>query len=866
MPIDGASPADVEAIEHEIRMIKGLRHPNIVRYLGTETCHSGLHIFLEYAHGGSLRQLLQAKEHAPLPESVAATYTRQVLSGLAYLHAHGITHRDIKGANVLLASEGHCKLADFGASKRVEAHSVVSGLKGTPHWMAPEVIKGLQTPQGWPKADVWSVGCTAVEMLTGRAPWPQYPNPMAAMYRIASGEAPPLDGADENLSPEAVLFVASCCAQDPSARPDASHLLGTHPWLQAVAGNSEATAAATVNAPAVFDTSSVAAKSAAAVTSYFSDRDESALTTKPGLNGAIQPGHLHIDNSILHPMTGDNHEEDEVECYTPPSGSPIADATARVDYESERQGEMPVSAAADEDATDGHDRWRNSSSNSSSQRLEETASLSTAEDSAVVSQHERRRRRRRKSRSRKSGCNETDTSRSRRADNGATDCCGGIGCSDCVDDNSGRNGISNDRRNMISNDDNAADGSSSGINRVKREAVSESRHGLSEEFAAAKIDDSRDALQAVGLDIDVGSDQRPRGSKGRRSHGQTSQHFPLDAMNSPGASDNRPSHPAVKSRVASSLQAADHDMNGFIKHDAVSSSFGVAADAQGLSADLKVNTSAAEAHNDENHDSRRQRRRSGRASGSALYQSKTPGAKEHRLYAPERTQTTLEFTSQLGGQDASNGIGSSGHSGGSGEGEGNTSVGGAEDAYARPSGAASGQLRKLDFLLSLERAASHGSGHAIRQAAAAELGSDHEQRLYHPPDKMRYSKSTGTTLLPPLLDGGGVGGGSAAASARMAPLGASLHADSRNANIGGGGLNGGGSFSRAQLPQRHIASAPSALIHANSHVHASLQALPPNSGLAPPKMLAPVPLRNSSPTPLTEAPLGSYLGDGNCRK
>ena len=423
---------------------------------------------------------------------------------------------------------------------------------------------------------------------------------------------------------------------------------------------------------------------------------------------------------------------------------------------------------------------------------------------------------------------------------------------------------------MISNDDDVADGSSSGGSRVKREAALDNRHGLNEDFAAAKFDSSRDALQAVGLDLDVGSDRRPRGSKGRRSHGQTSQNLPLEAMNSPGASDNRPSHPAVKSRAASSLQAADHDMNDLIKHDGALSSLGVAADAHGLPTNLKVNTNAVEALNDEDHDSRRRRRRGGRASGSALYQSKTPGAKEHRLYAPERTQTTLEFTSQLGGHDASNGSGSSGHSGGGGEGERNTSVGGAEDSYARPSGAASGQLRKLDFLLSLERAASHGSGHAIRQAAAAELRSDHEHHLHHPPDKMRYSKSAGTTLLPPLLDGGGVGGGGggiAGAPARMAPLGGALHVNSRNANIdGGGGLNGGGSFPRARLPQRHIASAPSALIHANSHVHASLQALPPNSGLAPPKMLAPVPLRNSSPTPLTEAPLGSYLGDGNCRK
>jgi len=877
MPVDGASPADVEAIEHEIRMIKGLRHPNIVRYLGTETCPSGLHIFLEYAHGGSLRQLLQAQEHAPLAESVAATYTKQVLSGLAYLHAHGITHRDIKGANVLLASEGHCKLADFGASKRVEAHSVVSGLKGTPHWMAPEVIKGLQTPQGWPKADVWSVGCTAVEMLTGRAPWPQYPNPMAAMYRIASGEAPPLDGADENLSPEAVQFVALCCAQDPSARPDASDLLAAHPWLQEVAGKGEATeeAAAVVVAaandvPAVFDGSSEAAETTGAATTDFDDRDEFTMTTKPGWNDTSRPVYLRIDNLIAQTMAGDNHDEEEVECYTPPSGSPIADATAFIEgEESQLQAAVPFSAA--DDASNGHDRLRSSSTSSnresesnahsSSQHCEETASLSTADDSAVPSRHERRRSR---SQSRKKGSSRKGASRSRRTNEASMDCCGGNGCSNCSVDNVSSGRLGNDSSHMGSDDYNVAGGSSSSSKHVKREPDSESHRGLSEELAAVNIDSSRDALHANGLDVDVGLDERPRGSKGRRSHGQASHNLLLEAVNSPKASDNRPSHPAVKSRAASSDSTAGHHLSDSKKIDGDSNGFGIAADAHGLSTDLKVSTSAAETHHDEDYHARRRRRRHGRTSDRALYQSKTPGAKEQRLYAPERTQTTLEFTAQLSGQNSGNG--SSGGGGSGVDSEASAAERG-DESYARPSGAASGQLRKLDFLLSLERAASHGSGHAIRQAAAAELRSDHEQPLLHPPEKMRYSKSAGTTLLPPLLDGGG-GGVSAAATGMMGPSGALLQADARNACIGGGagGLNGGGgSFSRARLPQRHIASAPSALVHGNSTVHMSLQALPPTSGLAPPKMLAPVPLRNSSPTPLTESPLGSYLGDGKCR-
>ena len=87
---------------------------------------------------------------------------------------------------------GVIKLGDFGASKRFESDSVVSGLKGTPHWMAPEVIKGTQMTTGWMKADVWSIGCTVVEMLTGKLPYAEYENPMTAMYHIANGQKPPL--------------------------------------------------------------------------------------------------------------------------------------------------------------------------------------------------------------------------------------------------------------------------------------------------------------------------------------------------------------------------------------------------------------------------------------------------------------------------------------------------------------------------------------------------------------------------------------------------------------------------------------------------------------------------------------------------
>lgn len=152
-------------------MLKTLDHPNIVKYYYTDISSDGqgVDIVLEFVPGGSIRSLLD--KFAAFDERLVKIYTRQMLEGLKYLHINGIVHRDLKCANVLVDNMGVIKLSDFGASKRIvqdynnelDEGSLSKSVKGSPYWMAPEVIK--RTGHAKP-ADIWSLGCCVLEMLT----------------------------------------------------------------------------------------------------------------------------------------------------------------------------------------------------------------------------------------------------------------------------------------------------------------------------------------------------------------------------------------------------------------------------------------------------------------------------------------------------------------------------------------------------------------------------------------------------------------------------------------------------------------------------------------------------------------------------
>ncbi|TRY98966.1 hypothetical protein DNTS_001234 [Danionella cerebrum] len=228
---DPASPEtskEVSALECEIQLLKNLHHERIVQYYGClrDLNEKTLTIFMEYMPGGSVKD--QLKAYGALTENVTRKYTRQILEGMSYLHSNMIVHRDIKGANILRDSAGNVKLGDFGASKRLQticmSSTGVRSVTGTPYWMSPEVISG----EGYGrKADVWSLGCTVVEMLTEKPPWAEF-EAMAAIFKIATQPTNPQ--LPSHISEHTRDFLR-CIFVEAKCRPSAEELL-RHPFSQ----------------------------------------------------------------------------------------------------------------------------------------------------------------------------------------------------------------------------------------------------------------------------------------------------------------------------------------------------------------------------------------------------------------------------------------------------------------------------------------------------------------------------------------------------------------------------------------------------------------------------------------------------------
>ncbi len=205
-------PALTERLAREAAALTTLEHPNVLRVIESGTLADGrFFLVTELAVGGSLAQKLAA---GPLPAADVAKFFREIVSAVHAAHRAGILHRDLKPANVLLAGDGHIRLADFSlarllAADGTPAFSLTGGdVFGTPYYLAPEARRGVAGTDE--RADIFSLGVLLHEMFTGRVPIGNY----VPASRVAG-------------VPAAVdTLIARCLAEDPAARPpDAATLL-----------------------------------------------------------------------------------------------------------------------------------------------------------------------------------------------------------------------------------------------------------------------------------------------------------------------------------------------------------------------------------------------------------------------------------------------------------------------------------------------------------------------------------------------------------------------------------------------------------------------------------------------------------------
>ncbi|KAF7309043.1 Kinase-like protein [Mycena kentingensis (nom. inval.)] len=223
------------SIKAEVALLQHIRHPNLVEVFGFDEQSDAFHVLSEYVPGNTLR--LEIHRRGQLAEDIVQSIASQLLDGLIHLHARGIVLGDLKSTKILVDPSGVCKIAGLGCSSASSSGSGEGSLvrrdysRAVPKaiwWTAPEVVRGQFKAWSLP-ADIWSLGCVVLEMLTGLRPWFDT-EAVAVMFKLYHQTLRPEVPPGIILSPVAADFLNMCLAVNPEDPMSAAELR-KHPFL-----------------------------------------------------------------------------------------------------------------------------------------------------------------------------------------------------------------------------------------------------------------------------------------------------------------------------------------------------------------------------------------------------------------------------------------------------------------------------------------------------------------------------------------------------------------------------------------------------------------------------------------------------------
>jgi serine/threonine protein kinase len=212
-------PVIRERLRREARTVAALDHPNVVPLYAAGEEEGTVYIVTRWVEGTELGALIH--RDGPLEPGRAARTAAQIAAALAMAHEKGVVHRDVKPTNVILTSEDHVYLTDFGLAKRVGTAAgltAVHRVQGTVDYVAPEQIEGSEPDA---RGDVYSLGCVLYETLTGEAPFADQKGGMAKMWAQINAEPPSVRERRPDVPPAMEEVIARAMAKAPEARPTA---------------------------------------------------------------------------------------------------------------------------------------------------------------------------------------------------------------------------------------------------------------------------------------------------------------------------------------------------------------------------------------------------------------------------------------------------------------------------------------------------------------------------------------------------------------------------------------------------------------------------------------------------------------------